>query len=516
MDIERCTFSRDNRILDPEALLEICTCLITITPEKDAEDDKNFSRVQLAHYTVKEYLLSDRIGHSSASSFQMSTELVYPFVAKCFIIYMLVENYHALPEQWSCNYDLVGLMGIAMSYWASIVRETDSNGARKTIIPLVLRLLDATGPHFQNWVKAGRELTDGLLSDNINEWTVIPGCESCLTLVYLCYFKLFEAAKQFVESLLEPVPFHTDIKFVMSYDNFVDSGTEREGIEKGDDIEDGTLLHMAALTGQISFVEYFISKGADVNSISAKGLSVLGSALGKGWVSTREPECVLQIVEILLKNGADPNLSGVSCTPLQRVAANNFDNAIDIATILLEFGADINGVGNDESNVTRLLLSIDDFRLQNDRVENLNFSLKDIITERDEMWNYDSPLRIVENMMKSIMDKPRKSKYDYDFLEKLGNKREFLISRGAKSLHYNPIGNLPGHIEAHIEEYFEGIGYEASSTMLNDAKVGVENGGEPTSEASENLDNQLSDGRRKNDNTNIQQFTKLGQHRTIS
>lgn len=471
VDVERCTFSRENRILDPEALLEVCTCLITITPDEDAEDDKNFFWVQLAHYTVKEYLFSDRIGHSSASTFQMSTESVYPFVAKCFITYMLVENYDALPQQRSATtYDPVGLMTIAMEYWASIVREIDSGGARTAIIPLVLRLLDATGPHFQNWVNTGLDFSRSE-NDSIYEWTVIPGCESCLTLVYLCYFKLFAAAKQFVENLPEPVPFETEIKFVTPYDDFVGHGEEREGIERAGDIEDGTLLHIAALTGQISFVEYFISKGADVNAISAKGLSVLGSAVGSGWVSFAEPERALEIVEILLENGADPNLSGVWCTPLQRVVAKKYDNPIVLATILLEFGADINGVGNDESNIARLLLSIDEFRLQNDEIEYLHSGLKDIITERHKRPNYHSPLRIVEDLVRS-------SGRDSDSLEKLGNMKEFLISRGARSFSYDPRGNLPEHVEARIEEYFEGIGYDVSSAS-SDSEVGGESGGEP-------------------------------------
>jgi hypothetical protein len=472
VDVERCTFSRDNRILDPEALLEVCTCLITITPREDAADDKNFFRVQLAHYTVKEYLVSDRIGHGSAAIFQMSTESVYPFMAKCFITYMQDENYHALPEQWSKSGDPVGLMSAAMKEWALIVREIDSYAARTAIIPLVLRLLDATGPHFQNWVQAGREFTNDEFRDGIREWTVMPGCESCLTLVYLCFFRLFEAAKQFVENLPEPVPFETDIKLVLSGDIWYIERAKIDELESAGDIEDGKLLHIAALTGQILFVEYFISKGADVNAISAKGLSVLGSAVGAGWVSSRKPdECVLEIVEFLLKNGADPNLSRVSITPLQRVMSTWTecpDIAVTIAKMLLEFGADVNGVGDDESNIARLLVSIEDFRLQNDEAEYLNYDFEDIITGRYRMWNYYSPLRIVEHLVESKVDERHKPEYDYRQLNTLANMKELLISRGAKSFHDDPISNLPVSIQARIEECFRGTGYDISSPTLSD------------------------------------------------
>ena len=453
VDIELCTFSRDNRILDPEALLEACTCLITITPGNDAAHDKNFFGVQLAHYTVKEYLVSDRIGHSSAGIFQMSTESVYPFVAKCFITYLLNEDYHDLPKQWS-NYALIGLMTAAMRHWPLIVREIDSDAARTAIIPLTLRLLDSTGPHFQNWVKASKDLPP---EDEIPEWSVMRGCESCLTLAYLCYFGLFEAAKKFVENLPEPVPFETEIKLIISYDTWINEGTESGGIERQGYVEDGKLLHIAALTGQISFVKYFISKGADINAISAKGLSVLGSAVGAGWQSFRQPECMLEIVELLLKNGADPNLSKVSFTPMQYVMSEwpqRSDITVTIAKILVKFEADVNGVGSDESNIARLFLSIEDFCLQNDNTKYVNLDFEDIITRRYEMWHYDSHLRIVERQMKSIIDEPQKSTYEHDRLNKLASAKSFLISCGAKSLHYDPISNLPGHIQARIEEFF--------------------------------------------------------------
>lgn len=121
VDVERCTFSRDNRVLDPEALLEVCTCLITITPGEDAPDDKNYFEVQLAHYTVKEYLVSDRISRGSATTFQMSMESAYPFAAKCFITYMLNEDYYALPAQRSTSWDPFGLLSVALRHWSIIV-----------------------------------------------------------------------------------------------------------------------------------------------------------------------------------------------------------------------------------------------------------------------------------------------------------------------------------------------------------------------------------------------------------
>jgi hypothetical protein len=54
VDIEQCTLDKDKRFLDPKSLLDICTCLITFQEGADPE-------VRLAHYTVQEYLFSERM-----------------------------------------------------------------------------------------------------------------------------------------------------------------------------------------------------------------------------------------------------------------------------------------------------------------------------------------------------------------------------------------------------------------------------------------------------------------------
>lgn len=56
---------------DRSALRDRCGCLISLTVFKDTE------HVSLAHYTVKEYLYSDRIRHSPVSLFALSRELVW-------------------------------------------------------------------------------------------------------------------------------------------------------------------------------------------------------------------------------------------------------------------------------------------------------------------------------------------------------------------------------------------------------------------------------------------------------
>lgn len=123
-------------------------------------------------------------------------------------------------------------------------------------------------------------------------------------------------------------------------------------MERAADVDDGTLLHLAALMGRSSFVEYFISKGRDANAKSTKCRSVMASAVGAGWKSWRPIESCLNIVNLLIAKGADLNPTGVSITPLQAAIIGEKDNKL--VSILLAFGADVNSVGEDEANIVRL------------------------------------------------------------------------------------------------------------------------------------------------------------------
>lgn len=63
--------SEDVTFYDRDALRVCCGCLVSLTVSKDTE------HVSIAHYTVKEYLYSERITNSPDSFFALSRELVW-------------------------------------------------------------------------------------------------------------------------------------------------------------------------------------------------------------------------------------------------------------------------------------------------------------------------------------------------------------------------------------------------------------------------------------------------------
>ena len=81
------------RLSDTQDLLTICSSLITIEKEafnsnSDSTQEETKS-VRLAHSSVKEYLMSDRIRSSPAAIYALEERTSHSFIAQCCLIYLL-------------------------------------------------------------------------------------------------------------------------------------------------------------------------------------------------------------------------------------------------------------------------------------------------------------------------------------------------------------------------------------------------------------------------------------------
>jgi ankyrin repeat protein len=452
VDVDNCSFSRDNRLLDPYALLEACTCLITMAPLD------NDYKVQLVHYTVKEYLMSERISCSPATVFQMSNDSAYFFAARCFITYMLDEEYDQL---LSSSYKEFGtsLIYSALDNLALLLNGIKSAAARTTVAYLVLKLFDPNGSHFQKLLKCAEEIQQGGvdLDPFINRWAAHPGAERCVTLVYLCLFDCFEAAEILIENSSELIPFESQIKMVIAPSKWEELLADNKGsVDAATYFEDGTILHLAVLMGKFSFAEYLISKGSDVDARSAKGLSVLASAVSGGFFYTHPFR--LMLVNILLANKANPNPLMVSITPLQAAILETPDYMI--IAMLLASGADVNGVADDEATVFQIRYCHQMCLSQASRSDLERWGLdqqsqEDDIRNRGEQENYDTPLRIVESQREKHGRNGRsKSPLDEAEVKRLNDLKDLLKSYGGKSLHLFPVKGLPGYVEADMKAFY--------------------------------------------------------------
>lgn len=90
-----CTppFDPDDRFPDPESVLQIFSSLVTTSGGDNARKRRVPGPyipvfVRLAHFSVKEYLLSERIGGSTRPQFGTSTLAGNKFLAECSLLYI--------------------------------------------------------------------------------------------------------------------------------------------------------------------------------------------------------------------------------------------------------------------------------------------------------------------------------------------------------------------------------------------------------------------------------------------
>jgi hypothetical protein len=81
-------FNRDEVLIDPLEALDICSSLVTVTTIKTSEFSRPESQaIALAHYSVKEYIVSDRINQGPAKYYSMQEVNCHKSIAKACLVY---------------------------------------------------------------------------------------------------------------------------------------------------------------------------------------------------------------------------------------------------------------------------------------------------------------------------------------------------------------------------------------------------------------------------------------------
>ena len=340
VDVDQCSFTTDNRLLHPTDLLEICSYLIAV-------DD--YGQIGFAHYTVLEYLTSQRIQDGRAAMFKVSADEARVLGTVIRIIYLLNLPYDRLPsatEIFSLDEDgrnsLVEQVDQKFPFITDAVFSWDGDLGWGNILTngplseLVLRLLDAQEAHFQSFEEYntifGQVHVRCFFRPKLQ-----TDAQSSMTLAYLCRLGLVEVAEvllmrnldsSILENRLEQRP-----EFHENYHHLLDV--------------EGPPLQVAAMMGEIDMAKLLIRYGADVNA-SYGGWAILTSTL-------RSKENIYRyddpnIVSLLLNAGASPNPAGVCKTPLQ--LAVNEDHQIEAVKLLLAAGAEVNAARSDDAVAT--------------------------------------------------------------------------------------------------------------------------------------------------------------------
>jgi len=282
-------FDPESRLPDPQDILTICSSLVTIDGVK----------VRLAHYSVKEYLVSERIQNGPASQYSIREVHANVSIAETCLVYLLqFGKANSLTSQTTKEFPLARYAAEYWTHHATMARE-DAKVMHQLIMELFLSKRDA----YVNWIR----LFD---PDNPrNEPNITEDLKIVASPLY--YASL--------AGLIESV---------------------RLLLEKGADVNAqgggyGSALQVASYGGHDHVVQRLLEKGADVN---AQG-GYYGNAL---QVASRGGHG--QVVQRLLEKGADVNAQrrGFYSNALQAASHEGHDQVVQQ---LLEKWGDVNAQG---------------------------------------------------------------------------------------------------------------------------------------------------------------------------
>jgi len=292
-------FDPEQRYPEPRDILTRCSSLVSLSAPSSGNNPVE-GQLQLAHFSVKEYLISDRIRDGPAHQYGVTQRCADIFIAQACLAYLLqFQTPDCLVESMTKDFPLAVY---ASGYWidhASPHDDTNSNELHS----LILELFQPSRVHYLHWSQIYFE------KSNRTHGVFVP----------------FDYVHKY--SVILPL-YHTS-----------DAGmtqTSRLLLENGADPNAqcgwyGNALQAASLKGHHSIVQLLLDKGADPNAHHTKIGSALCAAAHKGHVS---------IVKLLLDRGADPNVASRRYGNALQAAL--WDKSETIVQLLLDKGADPN------------------------------------------------------------------------------------------------------------------------------------------------------------------------------
>jgi ankyrin repeat protein len=284
-------FDPKERLRDPYCVLQILTSLVTISPKIDTHDSSQMI-IELAHFSVKEYLLSGRTRSCLASKFHISNIVANEFIAKSSLLYIL--SYSDSKASSSSDLESFPLLRYACQFWYTHVKSIPME-SQESINPIIFRLY-LSNTALAAWLQVHRP--------------DIPNGEP---------FK-------FPKNAGSPLYYASDtgleavVRLLLKHKADVNSKTE----------SGGTALHRAAWNGHEEVVRLLLEHKADVNAKNNGGETALHQAAEKGHEA---------IVWLLLENKADVKAKAdYQETALHRAAGKGHET---VAQLLLEHKAEV-------------------------------------------------------------------------------------------------------------------------------------------------------------------------------
>lgn len=285
--------------------------------------------IKLAHFSVKEYLISDRIKMGTAAMFHISEHMSHSIIAQICLAYLL--HFSEVDSINANNLDCFPFALYAAEHWPMHFRSSDTTNSM--LKGLWTSLFCSTADHaFVNWVS---------LKNPDRPWQRYPFVEAADDMAHPLYYASLLGLVPIIDQLLATGanPHALGGCYGMAlqaacYKNHIeavklllDHGANADA-QAGDF---GTALQAASVGGDIRIVSILLASGVDVDAQSGLYGTALQAASAVGHI---------EVVRLLLKFGADINIpTGWFGTALQ---APSYSGQIDILRLLLDHGADPN------------------------------------------------------------------------------------------------------------------------------------------------------------------------------
>jgi ankyrin repeat protein len=266
-----------------EAVLSACSSLVAVIVD-------NGSRVvQFSHFSVKEFLTSDRL---APFKFHISLEPAHATLAQACLCVLL-----RLDDRANEDSKTIPLVRYAAEFW---VKHAQFANEELGITDTMDHFLDMDKPHFSAWVRI-QGLNDLLRRSKSEQPRTVPPPAAPL------YFAAESGFRGLVERMIVKHPTHLNTW---------------GGVY-------GTPLHASVLGGHIGVAQFLVTRVADVDARSADDWTPLHFAANNGH---------LEISRILFEHRAEVNTRDHDGrTPLHYAS---WKGHLDVVRLLLDRGAD--------------------------------------------------------------------------------------------------------------------------------------------------------------------------------
>ena len=343
-------FDEEDRLLTPDAVMDFLRGLVTEIPRHipDYDVDHHARRgtdvveVRLAHFSIKEYLVSSRMPSSISTTFAIEEIDAHIHITEsCLAYHLHVGKTTLATRQLLRQYQL---WEYVVKYWP---KHLDLISSDKCTQPITQGAL-------QVFTRGSQALLNMARIRNPDAWEQHPSWDTAANqlappLYHASSIDALRLAELVLEtdnaSVIDEISAHSRHGFALQAAAYhghqvivqflLDKGAEVNA-QGG---EYGNALQAAAFSGSEAIVQLLLDKGADVN---AQG-GIFGNAFQAAGYRGREA-----IVQLLLDKGADVNAQGGYFGNAFQAAA--IDGHEAIVQLLLDKGADVNAKGGEFGN----------------------------------------------------------------------------------------------------------------------------------------------------------------------